>query len=293
MADPFVGTVAEALRKATAALAESSDTARLDAELLMAEALGVSRSELLLRHMRELVPANFALLIERRLAHEPVAYILGRQEFHGLEFLVNANVLIPRGDSETIVDAALAARPGARRVLDCGTGSGALLLATLSELPEADGIGIDRSPGALAVAQANAERLGLADRVRMLPADWTTTGWADGLGQFDLILANPPYVEAEADLAHSVRGHEPAGALFAGPEGLDDYRVLIPQLPALLTPGGVIVLEIGATQAEAVSAIAAAENCDSRLHLDLAGRPRALELAQRSKIPLGNGLGTP
>ena len=270
--------IAKALRNAAVVLHAASDTPRLDAELLMAEALGVSRSELLLRHMTAPVPAGISPLIARRLNHEPVAYILGRQEFRGLEFLVNSAVLIPRGDSEAVVDAALAACPDARRVLDCGTGSGALLLAALAELPEAHGVGIDRSIGALALAAANAARLGLADRARLLRADWDQPGWADDLGHFDLILANPPYVEETADLAASVRMHEPAGALFAGAEGLDAYRVLLPQLAGLLAANGVALVEIGASQAKAVAAIARAQGFAATLHFDLAGRPRALEL---------------
>jgi release factor glutamine methyltransferase len=267
------------LRAATIALKDSSDTPRLDAELLMAHALGVSRSELLLHHMNAAVPGAFADLIARRQNHEPVAYILGFQEFRGLEFLVNSDVLIPRGDSEVLVEAALAVQPDARSVLDCGTGSGALLLAVLAELPEAYGIGIDRSLGALAVAAANAGRLGLAARARLFHADWEVPGWADALGgSFDLILANPPYVETAATLALSVREHEPAGALFAGDEGLDAYRILIPQLPGLLAAGGLALVEIGASQTDAVSAIALASDFDVKLHHDLGGRARVLEL---------------
>ncbi len=271
-------TIADTLREAACALAQFSDTARLDAELLMAQALGVSRSELLLRHGGAAVPAGFAPLLARRMGQEPVAHILGRQEFHGLEFLVNADVLIPRADSETLVEAALAACPAPARVLDCGTGSGALLLSVLAERPRAEGIGIDRSPAALTVAAANAARLGLADRARMVPADWSVPGWAADLGSFDLILANPPYVEEAAVLARSVRQFEPAGALFAGPEGLDDYRLLIPQLPGLLAPGGKAVVEIGASQAEAVTAIAGAADLSASLHRDLGARPRVLVL---------------
>ena len=123
----------------------------------------------------------------------------------------------------------------------------------------------------------------------MTLADWHCAGWADGLaGPFDLVLANPPYVEADADLAPSVRAHEPAGALFAGADGLDDYRVLIPQLPGLLAPGGAALVEIGYTQAEAVTAIAAQAGLTAGLHHDLGGRPRVLEF----KIPLGKGSGT-
>jgi release factor glutamine methyltransferase len=277
--------VAQALRDATAALSATSDTARLDAELLMAYALGVSRSELLLRHMGAAVPEAVQPLIARRLNHEPVAYILGHQEFHGLEFLVNSDVLIPRGDSEVLVEAALAARPDARAVLDCGTGSGALLLAVLAGLPAAQGTGIDRSPAALAVAAANAVRLGLTARARLLHADWEAPGWQKALGgPFDLILANPPYVEDGAQLARSVRAHEPAGALFAGAEGLDAYRILVPQLPGLLAAGGVALLEIGATQADPVSGLARAAGFAVILHNDLGGRARVLEL----KFSLGN-----
>ena len=272
-------TVSAALREAATALAATSDTARLDAELLMAHALRVTRSDMLLWQMGASVPEAFAPLLERRLAQEPVAYILGEQEFFGQTFTVSPDVLIPRGDSERLVEAALAARPDARKVLDCGTGSGCLLLSVLHGLPQAQGVGIDRSPAALAIARANAESLGLATRARMVLADWQQAGWADELGcPFDLILANPPYVEEEAALSPSVRDHEPAGALFSGPEGLDDYRVLIPQLPALLAPNGVALVEIGFTQAQAVAQIAQDAGLSSQLHHDLAGRPRVLSL---------------
>ncbi|WP_404479737.1 peptide chain release factor N(5)-glutamine methyltransferase [Novosphingobium sp. BL-52-GroH] len=269
-------TAAQAIREAAERLAATSDTARLDAEVLMAHALGVDRSRLLLMHMRDPAPARFAALVERRAGHEPVAYITGHQEFYGLPFRVGPEVLIPRGDSETLVEAALAARPDARTVLDCGTGSGALLLATLANLPAAQGLGIDRSPAALSVAQANAEALGLGERTRMTVADWHAPGWSDGFGRFDLVLANPPYVEEDAALDTSVRGFEPAEALFAGPQGLDDYRVLVPQLPGLLAPGGVALVEIGHEQAEAVAAIGAACGLFARLHRDLAGRARVI-----------------
>ncbi|WP_068094725.1 peptide chain release factor N(5)-glutamine methyltransferase [Novosphingobium rosa] len=272
-------TVTQALREAAARLAETSDTARLDAEVLMAHALGVTRSAMLLNHGRSAVPAGFAALIERRLRHEPVAYITGSQEFFGLAFAVSPNVLIPRGDSEVLVEAALAARPDARRALDLGLGSGALLLAVLHNLPQAQGIGIERSPGALAVARANAQALGLAARADLRPGDWTQPDWAVDLGQFDLILANPPYVEEEALLAPSVRDHEPASALFAGAEGLDDYRIILPALPALLAPRGVALIEIGYTQAEAVSALAQAHGLVAKLHRDLGDRPRVLEIS--------------
>jgi len=271
-------TVGEALRDAASLLAGVSDTARFDAELLMAHALGVSRSELLLRRTGDPAPDGFEAFVIRRLAHEPVAQILGRKEFYGRDFLVGRDVLTPRADSETVVAAALEACPAAKRVLDCGTGSGALLLTLLAEIPGATGVGIDRSPEALAVAADNAERLGLSARADLRLADWWQPGWTDALGQFDLLIANPPYVETTAELPRSVRDYEPAGALYAGPDGLDDYRVLVPQLPALLGPEGVAVLEIGATQAKAVGSIAASAGFHSELRRDLAGRPRALIL---------------
>jgi release factor glutamine methyltransferase len=281
-----VTTVAEALREAAARLAATSDTARLDAELLMAQALQVSRSDLLLRHMQDAPPASFAALVERRAAHEPVAYILGKKEFYGREFLVAPGVLIPRMDSETTVMAALEALtdsgPEPRRVLDCGVGSGALLLTVLAERRAAEGVGIDRSTQALMIASANAAQLGLANRARLERRDWSEAGWAADLGRFDLVLANPPYVEDHAPIAPDVRQWEPEGALFAGPEGLDDYRLLIPQLPGLLAEHGAAVLEIGAAQDGQVADIAATCGFAAELRRDLAGRPRALVLRTSS-----------
>lgn len=270
--------VAAALRAAAERLAATSDTARLDAELLMAHALGVCRSDLILRHMRAAVPPAFWALVARRAAQEPVAYIVGHQAFHGLDLKVSPAVLIPRGDSETLVDAALAARPAARRVLDCGTGSGALLLAVLAGLPLARGVGVDRCARALAIAAGNAFTTGLAARAAFVQRDWTNPKWSAGLGSFDLVLANPPYVEADAPLALSVRAHEPAGALFAGADGLDDYRVLVPCLAGLLAPGGAALVEIGAAQAAAVSAIAASCGLAVQVRQDLGGRDRVLEM---------------
>lgn len=271
-------TVAQALREAAQRLAGSSDSARLDAELLMAHALGTARTDVLLRHMGDAPPADFAALVERRAACEPLAYITGHQEFYGLDFLVTPDVLIPRADSEATLEAALSAAPDAQRILDCGTGSGALLLALLSERPAATGIGMDRSLGAVAVAAANAARLGLEERASIHHGDWSMPGWAADLGRFDLVIANPPYVESDAPLMRDVMAFEPHGALFAGPEGLDDYQLLIPQLRDLLTADGVAVLEIGAAQADAVTQIAASHGFTSRLARDLANRPRALIL---------------
>lgn len=271
-------TAGEAIRAAATRLAAASDTARLDAELLMAHLFGCSRSELLLRHLRVPSPPGFPALIERRMGHEPVAYITGRQEFYGLPFIVTPATLIPRGDSETLVEAALQERPDALRVLDLGTGSGALLLAVLAYLGKARGVGLDASEPALAVARANAEALGLRPQAEFVQGNWHERGWANNLGTFDLVLCNPPYVEADAALDRQVREWEPASALFAGPEGLDDYRVIIPQLGKLLAPGGVAILEIGADQADAVGALAGASGFAAELRRDLAQRPRALVL---------------
>ncbi|MDG5748303.1 peptide chain release factor N(5)-glutamine methyltransferase [Qipengyuania sp. XHP0207] len=271
-------TVADAIRAAADRLGGLGETARLDAEMLMAHALGVSRSDLLLRHMRDPAPASFATLVERRERREPVAHILGRQEFYGLDFAVSPDTLIPRGDTESVLEAAIGAAPDARRVLDMGTGSGALLLAFLHGQTQAEGVGIDASEGALRIAQANAAALGLDGRAIFRHASWLDHGWADGLGQFDLVLCNPPYVEENAELDPDVREYEPASALFAGPEGLDDYRAIIPQLGKLLLPGGVAVFEIGASQGDTVAAIACESGFATELRRDLAGRPRALIL---------------
>ena len=274
-------TIADAIRAAAERLCATSDTARLDAELLMAHVLGVSRSQLLLLRMRDdAAPhaAGFDRLVERRAAQEPVAHLLGVQEFFGLEFAVTPDTLIPRGDSETIVQAALDCAAQDARVLDMGTGSGALLLAFLHERPDAKGLGIDASAAALAVARANGQRLGLAKRAQFVQANWLESGWAHDLGRFDLVLCNPPYVESDAILDPDVREFEPATALFAGPEGLDDYRAVVPQLGKLLVPGGVAIFEIGAGQAEAVGAISSESGFAVETRRDLADRPRALIL---------------
>ena len=277
--------VSDAIRDAAARLAATSDTARLDAELLMAHALGVSRSDLLLRHTGDPVPDGFAHLVSRRAGREPVAYILGRQEFFGLDLMVSPAVLIPRGDSECVVEAALAAAPHARCVLDLGTGSGALLLALLSRLPQAEGVGIDASAPAIEVAMANARQLGCADVATFRLRNWALPGWADDLGRFDLVIANPPYVETTVELEPDVRDFEPASALYAGADGLDDYRLLIPQLPALLTETGVAVLEIGHQQAAAVTEIARNHGFVAQVRQDLGQRDRAVVL----RITLGKG----
>ena len=283
-------TIADALREATTRL--GTDWARDDAELLMAHALGVSRSTMLLHHLREQAPAAFEAIVARRVAGEPVAHITGAAEFYGRRFAVTPDVLIPRGDTETVLEAALEAVPQVSRILDCGTGSGILLLSLLAERPQASGIGIDCSPAALAVAAANALAVGVDARADLRRRDWKMAGWASDLGQFDLVIANPPYVEDGAVLDASVRDFEPAGALFAGPDGLDDYRVLIPQLSALLAAGGVAVLEIGYRQADAVTAMARIAGFTAELRQDLAGRDRALILRESADKGLGKGSST-
>jgi release factor glutamine methyltransferase len=278
--------VKSVLRSATERLATISDTPRLDAELLMAHALGVERSEMLLRQADMTVPDGFAAMVERRLTHQPVAYITGRQAFWDLELAVTPDVLIPRADSETLIETALEG-PKPARVLDLGTGSGGLLLAALSAFPQASGVGIDASEAALAVAKGNADRLGFGARSKWLHRSWRDAGWSEGLGCVDLVLCNPPYVENDAELAPMVKAHEPHSALFAGADGLDDYRILIPQIPALLAPGGTAIFEIGHTQANAVHDLATASGLSTELRHDLAGKPRALRFSLG--IGLSNG----
>lgn len=268
-----------ALRDAAQMLAGVSDTPRLDAELLMAHALGVSRSTLLLSRMRDDVPVGFAALLARRMVHEPIAYITGHQDFWTLTLKVSPAVLIPRADSETLIEAAIDAfkhRPP-QRILDLGTGSGALLLAALAHWPDAIGTGMDSSAAALDVARANATKLGFAQRTQMLHCDWRIAGWHDQLGgPFDLVLANPPYVEATAALAPQVVDHEPHSALFAGTDGLDDYTMLVPGLASLLKPHAMAIFEIGAGQRAAVAALCAMHGYATRCRRDLAGHDRAL-----------------
>ncbi len=268
--------VREAIAQATARLADTSETPRLDAELLMAHALACDRQVLLLRGGDDAMPPDFAGLIDRRAGGEPVAYILGRRDFWTLSLAVSPAVLIPRPDSETLISVALGAcTVSPKRILDLGTGSGALLLAALAEWPGATGIGIDRSTTALTVARTNGLDTGLGARV-----EWRLGDWGEGLDErFDLILANPPYVEDGAALSRDVVEHEPASALFAGPEGLDEYYRLLPQIPQLLAPGGRAVVEIGASQAAAVMAIGVQAGLCGEVHRDLAGRDRVILFA--------------
>ena len=264
----------------------SGETARLDAELLLAHALGVERLAMLARPgpVAAGAAAAFRALVERRRRGEPVAYLVGEREFWSLKLRVTPDVLIPRPDSETLIEAAIDHFAGGapELVLDLGTGSGALLLAALSVWPQALGVGVDLSPAALAVAKANALSLGFSARAHFLASDWA----AGVAGRFDLLLSNPPYVEAGAALAVEVRDHEPHLALFAGEDGLSAYRRLIPALPGLLRPGGVAIIEAGAGQAGRIEALAAGAGLDCRFRADLAGLARAACLT-----PVAEGLG--
>jgi release factor glutamine methyltransferase len=231
--------------------------------------------------------------IDRRVAREPLSHILGHREFWSLDFRVDGSVLDPRPDSETLVEAGLAAlaeRDRPWRLLDLGTGSGCLLLALLKELPAATGVGVDRSPAALRIAADNADRLGLSGRARFASGDW-----AVGLaGEFDLILCNPPYIpsHAIAELAPEVALYEPRLALDGGPDGLACYRRLAPQLGPLAAPGGSIVLELGEGQANTVAGLMEGAGLTvGGVKRDLTGRARALVLqpARGGRPTVGTG----
>jgi release factor glutamine methyltransferase len=269
------------LREASRQLADISDSPRLDAELLMAHALQIERSELLLELPKLEAPAEFSALVARRRQSEPIAHIIGSKEFWGLDFQVTADVLIPRPDSELLIEEAvrLFAPAPPQRIADLGTGSGALLLAALHEFPEAQGVGIDASAAALQIAHNNADALGLSERARFLLLDWTRKGWTDSLDSgFDLILANPPYVSTRASLSADVADFEPRRALFAGEEGLDDYRILIPAFAKLLSPNGIALLEIGFDQANPVSEMAEECGYHAELKQDLSKKDRLIIL---------------
>lgn len=237
----------------------------------MAHALGLEREELLLNRLDGPVPGAFQDLLERRLAHEPVAYITGSRAFWTIALEVGPGALVPRPDSETLIEAAVAhfGKDGPRRILDLGTGPGTLLLAALDAWPEATGLGIDASDDALGYARRNA----------VPRAEFRRGDWGEGVAErFDLILCNPPYVEAGAALPPDIARHEPTRALYAGVDGLAAYRLLAPQLPRLLAPGGIVCLEIGAGQAQAVAALMRAEGLMIESRKDLKGVTRCLIL---------------
>jgi release factor glutamine methyltransferase len=269
--------VGDALAGAAARLARVSDTPRLDAELLMAEALHIDRDKLILAPPQRDVPARFFDMVERRKAGEPIAYITGRRAFWDIELHVGPGVLVPRPDSEVLIASAIEhfnGSGGPKRVLDLGTGPGTLLLAALDVWPEATGVGIDVSRQALSYAAANARRLGFEQRLRL-----SLGNWAEGIRErFDLILCNPPYIADDASLGPGVREFEPDEALFAGKDGLDAHRALAPQLPGLLNPGGIAAVEIAPDQAAAVAALLARDGLESRVAQDFAGRDRAILL---------------
>lgn len=275
-------TVRDAVRTGADRLAAAGgiDNPRLEARLLLAHALRCSFEYLLREPSAAVPPEPYDALLARRAQHEPLAYIVGHREFWGLDFAVSPATLIPRPDSETLVEAALAACPAPKRVLDLGTGTGCLLLAVLHERPTSFGIGTDISPAAAALAAANARTLGLADRAAILCADW-----AEALrGRFDLILSNPPYIETAAidRLMPEVAAHEPRRALDGGADGCVAYRRIIADLPRLLAPGGVAVLELGAGQADQVAAAAATDGFSVTFRTDLAGIQRAILLRSAS-----------
>jgi release factor glutamine methyltransferase len=264
------------------------DTPELDARILVGHGLGLDHAGLAAAEARELsVEEETAItaLTQRRLAREPVARIIGCKEFWSLKLGIDAATLVPRPETETVVEAALAAieARGARaqtlRIADLGTGSGAILLALLSELPNAFGVGTDASHVALTVARDNARRLGLT-RARFVACDVA----AALRGRFDVIVCNPPYIASGeiSDLAPEVRDFDPRGALDGGPDGLDFYRAIAESAPALLSPRGVLVVELGSGQASPVAALFAAAGLASLPpRPDLTNVPRAL-VAQRA-----------
>ena len=269
-------------RLAAAFAAAGLETPALDARLLVCAAAGIGHAAL----VRDpgLPLGESAAIAQaygtRRLAREPVSRIIGKREFWGLPLSVTPDVLDPRPDTETLVEAVLSALPDralALRILDLGTGSGALLCALLHEYPDATGTGVDLSPAACAVAQANLARLGLAARASIVNGGWGATVPQ----RFDLVVSNPPYVESAtiAALAPEVRDHDPRLALDGGGDGLQCYRAIVLLLPALLLAGGLAVLETGAGQGPAVETLATAQGLDFiELRRDLAGRGRALVL---------------
>jgi release factor glutamine methyltransferase len=262
------------------------ESSEVDARLIVGHALGLDHAALTAQSRRVLVAAEaeaIAALAARRCAHEPVARILGRKEFWGLSLKLNADTLVPRPETETVVEAALAAikeedrKSRVLRIADLGTGTGALLLALLTELPGACGIGTDISVAALACARDNAAAIGVGARASFVACDYA----AALAGPIDLLVANPPYVARSdiATLSREVRDFDPRRALDGGPDGLDGYRAISADARRLLAPGGALVLELGFGQIEAVTSLLPATGLAAAApRHDLAGVPRALVL---------------
>jgi release factor glutamine methyltransferase len=281
-------SIATARRALTRAFRQAGlDTPELDARILVGHALGLDHAGVAASAERPLTATErerVAAAARRRLAREPVARIVGVREFWGLPFCLSPDVLVPRPETETVVEAALAAidARGSHatpwRVADLGTGSGALMLALLSELPAARGIATDISEAAVRMARHNATRLGFATRSRFIVGDFV----AALTGPFDLVVANPPYVASAhvACLEAEVRNHDPVAALDGGSDGLAAYRAIATGVDRILAPGGDMVVELGHGQAERVAALFAAAGLSpqSPVRLDLAGVPRALHI---------------
>jgi release factor glutamine methyltransferase len=265
------------LDEATRLLAGAEiENPRGEARLLLAHVLGISRDQTLAATPTSSQAQAFGELVVRRAGHEPFAYITGRKEFWSLDFEVGPGVLVPRPDTETLIEEALRLVPDRQaklRVADLGTGSGALLIAALKEFPHATGIGFESSPQAHGYAQCNAERL-IGSRAEIRLADWDSAE-----GPFDLIFCNPPYIPGAdiESLAVDVAGFEPHAALDGGPDGLEAYRGLARLLPGLLTPGGHALLEIGLGQAQAMEPLFRKLEI-VRIAPDLSGIPRCVIL---------------
>ena len=273
------------INQAAADLARAGiDDPRREARLLLAHALCLTPDELRRLPANQLVrPSQVRHLVARRAAREPFAFITGRTGFWTLDVAVSPATLIPRADSESLIEAAIALRDrrAVRAILDLGCGTGCLLLAALSEFNWAYGIGVDRSEAACRLAQGNAARNTLSERASFICADWS----ASLAGGFDLVLCNPPYIPTAeiTSLMPEVASHEPASALDGGPDGLHSYRHLIPELPALLAPDGLAIVEIGQGQSDAVALLAQAAGLALvRYHSDLSGAQRAIVLAREA-----------
>ncbi|TET50167.1 MAG: peptide chain release factor N(5)-glutamine methyltransferase [Anaerolineales bacterium] len=278
-AEPRVGDVRVALRRSSAALAATTDAPRLEAELLLAHVLRAPRTALLAYPERTLAPddlADYDKLVEWRAAGQPLPYLVGHIEFYGLRIEVTPEVLIPRPETEVLVDLAIERRPGT--VVDVGTGSGCISVALAVNLPMVEVTAVDISSAALAVARRNLERHGVGERVRLVTGDVLSPR----PGPVDLIVSNPPYVAAgeRSSLPLSVREYEPWLALDGGAGGLDVLRRLLAQAAAVLKLGGALLVEIGSEQGEAARALAGISFPEAvvRTHPDLAGRDRVLEV---------------